>query len=207
MAITIELWEDSGPLTAGHGTTRQAVNNLGWKDSDADETTEFVDYPIERPPNEGSPAQHTLSYTKYYYYKIYGTYDYAHQFSVSLSGVLEKVGAVLGDGYATDLDVLYKLTNTYVAPSNILLPGATIWTGQSWTPKLSTVGPQNATASVPVLAADTTYYSEYIVTQLKAYSGEWDNFGNLDDNFELHASLVERKSGLPGYDPAYITWE
>ena len=51
MAITLDIYEDSGVATGSPavGTLRQSVGNVGWKDSILDETTTFVDFPIQRP--------------------------------------------------------------------------------------------------------------------------------------------------------------
>ena len=72
--ITVEVWEDSGAVSSGHGTTRAEVDNLGFKDSPLDETFTFADYPIRRPINT---ELFTVSYKKYYYFKFYGTYSMA----------------------------------------------------------------------------------------------------------------------------------
>ena len=197
MALTIELWEDSGPQVIGRGTTSIEVDNLGWKDSDLDETFIFSDYPLGRP--FGSSIIST-SYKKYYFYKIYGTYTDADQPQIKFDGTPL--------GTATKLNVLYKWTNVYQTPDNVLLDGTTFDPNipPIWFPQLSTTGPDGTMSEVTKLINNTTYYTPYLVTQLIIYPSTDSDYGNLNDLFSLQFDLNENKSGLPGYDPALINW-
>lgn len=205
MALNIELWEDSGVATGtpAAGTTRHEVNNLGFKSAAWDETYPFVDYPVTRPYGGNL---YTVSFKKYYYFKIYGTYDYAHKLKVSFTG--NPSGAGAGSGIAPKVRVLYKWTNTYETPDNSLLAGSTYDpnTPLKMLPLLSTQGPEYAGSYVDEMTSNTTYYTQYLVTQLLVEPGNWDDYGNLN-TMTLRIDFDERKSGLPGYDSELVNWE
>lgn len=197
MAITTSIWEDSGPLTAGHGTIRQEVDNLGWKASDLDETYPFADYPNGRPINS---ELYTLSFKKYYYFKFQGTYDDVTNVRMSLTGAV--------DGQAEKVRILYKWTDVYATPDNNLLAGITYDPSNPsiWTPKLSNVGPELATSYVLSPSPNTTYYSAYLVTQLYMDKSVASDYGNLGTSFKLNMTINEKKTGLPGFDSSLINW-
>lgn len=181
MAISLEVWEDSGPLITGHGTTRHIVSNVGHKASGLDENTLFADYPITRPsPGSGNESDNAaFSYHKYTYFKIQGTYPAAAQIRVELDGDLSGVGGATG--IASKVRLLYKWTNIYQEPSDIILSGSTAFHGNSiHIPMLSTVGPEDASGLVNQLATNTTYYTNYLVTQLMIDPSDLEDWGNID---------------------------
>lgn len=198
MPLTIELWEDSGILAAGRGTVIQEVDNLGWKNSDLDETFKFSDYPIGRPYLPGNTL--TTSYKKYYYYKIYGTYSNADQPEIKFS--------IDPNGQATKLSVIYKWSNVYATPDTSLLSGTTIDPNKLpvWKPLLSTTGPNGTMSEITSLINNTTYFTPYLITQLATFPSDENDYGNLNELFELQLDLNENKTGLPGYDPALVNW-
>ena len=175
MAITLEVWEDAGAKTGAVGTIRQQVNNIGWKDSILDETYPSVDYPVRR-QTSGSYT----SFTKYNYFKMSGTYPVATRFRVQLVG---DVNGAAHDGLVStdDLRIYYKWTDTYETPTNTLMTGGAFFTDQSpvWYPDLSTTGPELATSRPNTCAANTTYWSAYLVTQLYVSAGAITKFGNI----------------------------
>ena len=191
MAITLEIWEDSGPVLSSHGTTRQAVNNVGWKDSSLDETYGYYDYPLVRPQ---SPITETLSYHKYNYLKISGTYPKATRVRLQLIG--DVAGAGVPTYTSTDkVKLYYKLTNTYSLPTNALLSSTTLHLGTTviLQPNLSLTGPEAASSRIFLLNTNTTYYTNYLVTQLWVDPGLWDEYGNIGA-FSLRFLLDEYES-------------
>ena len=113
MTITAQLYQDSGAISSGHGTTRISVINVGWKNSALDETNSFVFYPIVRPTS----VPFTYSYTSYNYLKISGTYPNGSRPRIRISGSV--TGAAPAGYIGTDkCKLYYKLTNTYAVPSN-----------------------------------------------------------------------------------------
>ena len=201
MALNLSVWEDSGAVVAGHGTTRIEVDNLGFKDSPVDETNTFADYPIRRPIDD---ELYTLSYKKYYYFKFDGTYSSVSSFTAYLDGDPE---GVAGSGIASKIRILYKWTNVYAVPDNTLLDGIFYDPANPpiWNPKLSTVGPEVATSYVTP-APNTTYYTAYLVTQLYIDKSTSNDYGNLEEAFVLNFKIEEPKSGLPDFDTGLINW-
>ena len=160
MALTIEIFEDSGALTLGHGTTRIITDNIGWKSSGLDETNHFVFYPLRRPD-----SGFTYSFIKYNYFKISGTYAKASRPRIIVTYPEPNTGV--------GAKVYYKLTNTYAVPTNafdgslMYLPDGRLY------PRMSTVGPEAATTYSQYLTGNTTYYTEYFVTQLFVHTEDY----------------------------------
>ena len=204
MAMTVELWEDSGPITSGHGTTRIEVDNIGWKNSALSEIYTFADYPITRPL---PPNIYRTSFKKYNYFKIYGTYESAFDMEIRFNGT--PVGSGNGSGTASKVKVFYKWSSTYAVPTTSLLNG-TLYDPANpiiMKPLLSTTGPEGTALWTPTLATNTTYYTPYLITQLFVEPSEWDDYGNLNSTLELEIKFKESKTGLPNYDPELVNWE
>lgn len=201
MALTVELWEDSGTLSVGRGTIIQEVDNLGFKNSSLDETTTFADFPIRRPINT---ELFTTSYKKYYHFKFYGTYTNLRNVSVLFEGDPE---GSAGTELAGKVRILYKWSNVYATPDTTLLDGITYdpTNPPIWTPKLSTTGPNAATSYIDPVA-NTTYYTQFLITQLYIDKSSGSDFGNLKTSFKLKLVINELKSGLPGFDTDFINW-
>lgn len=175
MAITIELWEDTGAVTGGHGTTRQAVTSIGYKDSNLDETFAWVYYPIQRPA-----SGYNYSYTKYNYLKISGTYPGANRFRMTLYGNVEG-SSQPHQNTTNEVSLQYQMTNTYALPVAGDMAG-TVWDFGNPIeiyPKLSTVGPEAATSVPQYMTQNTTYYTEYFKTQLRVHPDDWNKYGNI----------------------------
>ena len=201
MAITISVWEDSGALIGGHGTVRNEVDNIGYKASSLDETFTFADYPIRRPIGD---EMFTVSYTKYYYFKLQGTYSELRSVAVQFEG---QVDWNFGSPNDRNARIVTKWTNTYAPPSTDLLTGVTYEPEHPaiWVPKLSSVGPEAATGYIDPVA-NTTYYTQYLVTQLYLDVGSDTDYGNLGNALKLKFILNEPKTGLPGFDTSLINW-
>lgn len=181
MAITLEVWEDSGSEVSGHGATRHVVDNVGHKASGLDETVLFADYPIIRPsPGSANESDNmALSYHKYTYFKVQGTYPVAAKLRVEVDGDLTGVGG--STGIASKVRMLYKWTNVYEAPTDQLLSGSTMPNGTSiHIPMLSTVGPELATTMPTQLDGNGTYYTSYLVTQIMVDPSDLEDWGNIE---------------------------
>lgn len=193
MSITVSLYEDSGPTVDGHGTTRILVDNIGWKSSSSDETNEYAYNPIIRP--EGV-VPYTYSYKKYNYLEFHGTYVAGSRVRIKISGNI--TGAPPDDAAGTNkIRLFYKLTNTYEQPSNAF-DGSLIYLPPGETkilyPTLSTTGPEVVGTYPQYLTADTTYYSQYLVTQLfvENDNGSMTSFGNIGElNIECYLDEYE----------------
>lgn len=178
MTMLVELYEDSGTAVAGRGTTRIAVENIGWKNSGLDESNSYIYHPITR-----SETDVVWSYTKYNFMKISGTYAAGARPRIQISG---NVAGAAPEGYqsTTKVKLYYKLTNEYETPSNAM-DGSLIYVppgGITVYPKLSTVGPEDASSTyVHHLAGNTTYFSQYLVTQLLVEPGTAFDYGNLGE--------------------------
>lgn len=189
MAITLEIFEDSGTQTGSplKGTTRIQVDNIGWKASGLDETFTFADYPIVRPE---LPQSASFSFHKYNFVKISGTYPLASRLQATLVGDTES-GSLDGLILAGKVRLYYKWTNVYNTPTNAVLSGSLYDPNQLpiWRPMFSSVGPESATSKLNTMVANTTYYSSYLVTQLYVEPSLWTEYGNLGDlkmQFDLH---------------------
>lgn len=205
MALNLSVWEDSGAVIGGHGTTREEVDNIGFKDSSVPESVTFADYPIRRPTNDDHSELFRVSYKKYFYFKFAGTYTDVKNFAVFFDGDPE---GIAGSSIAGNLRVIYKWTNTYEVPDNNLLSGITYdpTNAPIWVPKISSVGPEAATSYINNPTANTTYYTQYLVTQLYLDISSDDDYGNLEAAYKLKFILNEPKTGLPGFDATLINW-
>jgi len=168
MSIAVEIWEDTGPILSGHGTTREEVTNTNWKSTgNADSLEPYFNYPITRPFNSDL---FTVSYTKYTYAKIYGTYKVGFNLRWELDGEpLNNTQLILAmrSIYTQPVDTLDGTLIPYVV-------------GQIMIPNLSIVGPEMATSRPNTIENDTTYYTSYIVSQLIMKRDDFDKVGNTN---------------------------
>lgn len=210
MAITLDIWEDSGAVVDGHGTTRVSVNNIGWKASTFPESVFYELYPLYR-PQEDQGELHYTSYHKYNYLKISGTYPNATRVRARFEGLVN--GTPGGDPQipppgqeeeeewtptywgADKLRVYYRTTNIYAEPTRDLLSGTYLVPGDLIWFNLSTVGPELATSPVILLNTDTTYWTNYLVTQLYVEPGSWLDYGNIG-MLQLSFRLDEYETAL-----------
>jgi len=176
--MLVELYEDSGAAVSGRGTTRIAVENIGWKKSGSDESNSYIYHPITR-----SETDVVWSYTKYNFMKISGTYPAGARPRIQISG---NVAGSPPQGYegTTKVKLYYRLTNEYSESSDVM-DGSLIYVppgGITVYPKLSTTGPEDAASSyVHHLTGNTTYFSQYLVTQLLVEPGTALDYGNLGE--------------------------
>lgn len=166
MTATIEIWEDTGVLISGHGTTRTQVTNNNWKNSGL-VTAAYYLAPLRRPDDS---TGWTLSYTKYLYFKIYGTWNKIKNCKISLSAVPGKNTQLYG-----------RMTSTYKTPSadldgDMMLIDAPV----IFYPFVGVTGPE-ATSSFSGSLTSGTYYTQYLATQLRVINSSATDVGNTAD--------------------------
>ena len=166
MPSTIEIWEDTGAVVSLHGTTRGQVTNCNWKNSST-LTTAYYMYPLRRPEDD---TGWTHSYTKYLYFKISGTFSKIKNLKISLDAV---------PGLNTQL--YGRMSHQYAVPSTgtdgklILINAAA-----TFYPLVGTTGPETAT-TFPVELTTGTYYTQYLITQLRVINSTATDVGNTAD--------------------------
>lgn len=151
MPINIEIYERTGPTSS---PTDTLVTNMNWKSQSlADNLHKYYYYPI-RLPMDGDMI--SCSVPKFIYAKISGTYASAKRVRWNISseeGVDQ--GARLNVGtrsaYSTP-------TPTYQGDLSSYQPGVIV-------PKLSTAGPTSSPVLLNTLVTNTTYYTDFLVTQ------------------------------------------
>lgn len=154
MPINIEIYERTGPSSS---PTDTLVTNMNWKSQSLpDNNYKYYYYPVRLPRDmEGDPMM-TCSVPKYIYAKISGTYNGAKRVRWRISseeGV--DVGARLNVG----------LRSTYTTPTPSYQGDLSPFQPGTIVPRLSTTGPTGSPVLTPTLAANTTYYTEFLVTQ------------------------------------------
>ena len=169
MAATIEIWEDTGGVVSLHGATRAQVTNNNWKNSGAYNAAYYIQ-PLRRPDDD---TGWTCSYTKYLYFKIYGTFTQIKNLQISISAVP-----------AMNTQLYGKLTNTYAEPTSALAGDLTFMGSADipapalqFFPLVSTTGPESAT-TFPIALTSGTYYTQYFKTQLRVINSTMDDVGN-----------------------------
>lgn len=206
MAWTIQLWEDHGAATGSPsvGTTRQEVDNIGWRDSFTDETSPYVDSPLQRP--YGS-LQYGLSYTKYNYFKVIKDSGNSYMRDARIQFINTMTGAGNGSGIASGVRLYYKWATSYVAPNNNFLGGSYLNPGDVaiWNPLVSDTGPETAVNQLTGFRT-TTFYTQYLVTQLYVEPSAWDDFGNLQPDFKIELTFDEYIRDVSGqYDTTLVS--
>lgn len=163
MSITVELFEATGPLK-----TIEEADQMNWKAISAiDSVYPYWQFPIKR-PYENADELYNVSYVKYIYGKISGTYSKAKRVRWQLTDI-PQLGTKL----------YYKMTNSYVNPNQLLMgTGTYINSPVILFPCLSSVSADNASSYLMNLTPNTTYYTNYLVTQLYVPRGVWTNVGN-----------------------------
>lgn len=117
MSVNIDLYEDTGPVSGGRGTTITNIVNWNLKANGTATavyypTDETTDAPLIRPRR--TPGAQTLSYKKYLSFKIDGTYARIKNMRIKF-----KLGTDDDSEANTDqAQLFYKLTNTYQVPDD-----------------------------------------------------------------------------------------
>lgn len=151
MAITIEIYERTG--SAG-SPVDQLVTNMNWKSQSLpDSLYKYFYYPI-RLIDDGSMIN--CSVPKYIYAKISGTYAGARRLRWEITGEKD-----LGTR------ILATSTPTYVTPTTAFRAEMTdIQDGTYFFPRLTAgSSPGASPIATPLLAANTTYCTEFLCTQ------------------------------------------
>lgn len=167
MAFTIELWEDSGALDVnGVPTVREKISNVNWKRISGSTNAYYIN-----PLRLDDPSKpFVFSYKKYIYAKIIGTYSTIKRMRWSIA---------IDQDLGNPVDLYYDMTNVYTVPDDS--QGAMTYvkdsTGCLLQSSYSLLGPQNATTHLDSVAANSTVYSDYLVTQTRFKNGT-NHYGN-----------------------------
>lgn len=174
--INIELYNVYG---SPGSPTLEVMDSNFWKNISADEATyPYYMYPLRRPyaPNATLyDDMYVCSYLRYTRGVISGTYTKAKRARWTISGAA---------GLNTKL--YYKMTSTYANPNNLLMSGTLINSSATLWPMLSTVSPEYADSIIMNLTPNTTYYTNYLITQLYVRAGTETEVGNIPEiNIQL----------------------
>lgn len=151
MSITIEIYERTGPAGS---PTDQLVTNMNWKSQSLpDSLYKYYYYPIRLVDGNGLI---NCSVPKYLYAKISGTYASAKRLRWQVKGVVEE-----------GTHVLATTSPNYATPTPAFQGGMTaIQDGAYYFPRLTAgSAPGASPVATPVMAANTTYCTEFLVTQ------------------------------------------
>ena len=179
MSLNIQVFEEYGPAVNGRGSVAEVYDfNLGRSNTHG---YPYYFAPLRRPL---SNEDQTLSYQRYFFFRIYGNLKGVKNVRLELS---------LGEAkQATDTQLFYRFTNTYQEPTNAY-DGKMIFTENAtlfWFPNLSSAGPQTATERPIWLPAGSDVYTQYLVLQMRANAGAWNDVGNTDE-FKLTLKYIE----------------
>lgn len=151
MSITVELWEDSGPLVGGVPSSRELIANVNWKNA-VGQAPDYFSYPIRQ-----TVGGLNYSYPKFIYAKIYGTYATVKRLRWRLKYLPSTDNSVI---------MLWGQTNVYTQPAHTWTSGSPWVANGDRSCMLSLTGPQGANILPTTLTPNTTYYTDYLVTQL-----------------------------------------
>jgi hypothetical protein len=138
----------------------------------------YADYPLIRPTVE----PFTRSFTYFTFFKLSGTYVKGSRVRIKITGLPE-------------VRLYNRLTDTYATPSSVhegdLNYLVTDFTTSSVTlyPRLSTVGPNTGLSYPQYLSANTTYYTEYVKTQV--YVGAWGSYSSAQNIIKCYVDEYE----------------
>jgi hypothetical protein len=165
MAINIQLFEDTGAITNGHGTTRTQVLEANLKDSDDPAQVYYLN-PIVRPVAANGELV-TFSYNRYLYWKISGSYNKIKNVKI-ITG---------GSEWPATWQIYWKLSNLYAPPINSYDGSLTLAdSALTLYPNLSSVGPEQAHTRNVSMSGDC--YTQYLVLQFRALPSTFDDVSN-----------------------------
>ena len=165
MSLAITIYERTGSPGSN-----EEVFSSNWKNQGTypDSTHKYYYYPIRRPDD---PDWVKHSATKYIYARINGTYTQAKRVRWKITGL----------GMTDGVRLYLGQTSTYAVPTTDF-DGTLVYGNTDPLyiyPNLSTSGPTTATTRLNTLATDTTYYTDFLITQMwvddtSAYVGNSD---------------------------------
>ena len=164
--MTCQVFEETGPVVSSRGTTLTEITNFNWKRT-ADVTFPYYQYPLKRPE---AVYDQTLSYKKYVFFKITGTFTYIKNILLEMSVVI--------DDQAHKTDLFYKWSNTYAVPEMTYDGSMIMSSGEIWRPALSATGPHVAGTWEKSRTGALTLYTPYLITQLRVNNSTWNDAGN-----------------------------
>ena len=176
--ITFEIFEETGPVVSGRGSVTQ-VTNVNWKRV-GDTSNAYYYYPLRRPT---SGRDQTLSFKKYIFFKVSGSYSYIKNLKIFITPI--------DAAQASNYQLFYKFSNVYEEPTDSF-DGKMIFSGNQsivWTPNTSEVSPLQATSRAACVN-NKTFYTGYLVTQMRVNQAASSDVGNTA-GFEFRLSLHE----------------
>lgn len=180
MTITIEAYEDWGAATGSpaKGTNRTEVTNFNLK-AISDPAQNYYLNDIQRPSGALFGSNGICSFTRYFSFKIYGTYNR-----------FKNARIVIPSGFVpNNWRVMYGLTNTYTQPSGLTnefgrtmgaFDGSLITLTEDTTlfPMMSATGPEAATTRSTSYGPNQTIWTQYLVLQFMCHSSDFDDVDN-----------------------------
>lgn len=173
MSVLIQIFEQtpSGPVE---------IEQIDWSKSSFD--LPYYLYPLRRPIQA---KDQVWSYQRFVFFKVSGTYSAVKNFKVKMTIDEAK--------QATKTQFFYKWTNTFVTPTNAYDGGMTFFDLDklpvTWYPPLG-ASPETAFTRETIYGPDATFYTPYLVTQIRVNEADWEDVGNTD-TLQFKASLNE----------------
>lgn len=157
------IYEDSGPVLSGRGTTTTEITNCNWKRTGT--TTDiYWHYPLRRPI---SVHDLDFSFTKFIFFKLYGTCNLVKNVKITLDtvpGLRSRLYCRLSHIYAQPNSSIFN-TLTYLSGPLTLFPNL----GSA--PNLATTRPLKLTGNIEV-------YTQYLITKLVIINSDYSDVGN-----------------------------
>lgn len=150
MAIKIEVFERTGSASS---PIDELVTNMNWKSQSVnDSINKYYYFPVRLP--NGTLANYSVP--KYIYAKISGTYAKAKRVRWKLSGSNDEGNRIM-----------WNTSDVYATPQPQMMDGLMNVPGEMLiVPKLSTTSPTASPILRQELSTNTTYYTNFLVTQL-----------------------------------------
>lgn len=185
MSIDVEIYQDSGPLLNGRGTTTSLINNIGWKTSASGELVgSYTQDTIVRPQTSDIPFTHCYDY--YTFFKISGIYVKASRPRIAITGSIVGSPPTGYVGNPTGVRLFYRLAESYGTPTNTHDGDLVYYNNNNMVlyPKLSLTSPVSGLTRPQYLNANTTYYTQFLHTKVYVEYGTmaagWGNIGELE---------------------------
>lgn len=167
MSVNIDLYEDTGAVSSGRGSTVTLVDGWNLKYSAVTSVAYYptateTDAPLVRPTSAG---EEFLSFKKYLSFKIDGTYTRIKNLRI--------VPSIETEAQADKVRLFYKFTNTYAVPDATydgdMMPLSIDGVLQRYVlhPNFSTSNPQSATTRQVAYGPNQVLYTNFLVVQMR----------------------------------------
>lgn len=186
MSVSVQLYQERGPLTSGRGTTHDLVQNIGWANDSGPEATLYDLNPIRR-PDAGIPFAY--SYKIFSYFKVIGTHTGLIRPRLTISDVADSTN-LSAFVFTSQFQMFYRLTDSYSTPSSTFDGTLTKFIGPTEViiPKLSYTSPVAGLEYRTVVPANSTVYTMLLETQLFVANNNFAD-STAANNFTLPSAL------------------